>query len=315
MAAITFSDVLTDQRVSEILNAEWLRLAKDPNALPNHQAIRYVRDFAGAGTLTLKIPAVGFMGYDLPDAVAEGAAVTDSTITDSQVTLTVARYSKKYSPTDVVKFTDSLGIFNAASFAQDAMRSHLLKLTDLIANVTDGFNATAGTTTQNLSIATVAGAIATLEANAHQSIPVGAALAVLHPDQWGDFRTDLISNAGGALQYHVPPEKLRIMGPGYAGEFLGIDWVVSDYVPTANAGADRAGAIFLPGSVLWGDMSQYADAADSVVIGNKILFERTRNADAAVTSFVSHSYLGVTLGIDSSALNHRLGITIISDAN
>jgi hypothetical protein len=315
VAAITFSDVLTDQRVSEILNAEWLRLAKDPNALPNHPAIRYAKDFAGAGTLTLKIPAVGFMGYDLPDQIAEGADVPDSTITDSQVTLTVARYSKAYSPTDVVKYTDSLGIFNAASFAQDAMQSHVLKLTDLIANVVDGFNATAGTTTQNLSIATVAGAIATLEANAHQSIPVGMALGLLHPDQWGDFRTDLISNAGGALQYHVPAEKLRVMGLGYAGEFLGIDWIVSDYVPTANAGADRAGAIWLPGAVLWGDMSQYADSADSVVLGNKILFERDRNARGATTSFISHSYLGATLGIDSSALSHRLGITLISDLN
>ena len=315
MAQITFADVLTDQRVAEILNAEYFRLAKDRNALPQHPALIYAKDFYGTGTLSLKIPFLGLDGYDLPTQVAEGASVGDSTVTDTTVSLSIARYSKAYNPTDVTRFTDSLGVFNAAQFAQDAVLSHQLRLTDVIANLTDGFNASVGTTTVNLSIATVASAIATLEVASHAALPIGSVMGILHGDQAGDFRTDLISNAGGALQYNVPPERLRIMGNGYTGQFLGIDWFTSDYVPTANAGADRAGAIFIRGAVLWGDMSQVADSADSVVIGNKVLFERERNARGAATAYISHSYLGATLGVDSSALGHRYGVTIVSDAN
>lgn len=311
---ITYADVLTDQRVTEILNGEYLRLAADRENFLNHPALVYAGDFAGLGTLTRKIPYLGVDGYDLPEALAEGAQVTDSEILDRQVTITVGRFSRAHSATDVTRFTDSLGVFNAARFAQDAMVSHPLRLVDLIANLVDGFSANVTTSGVNLTAATYVSAFTLLEIGSLKPIGAGEAMCILHPTQLADLRDNLLSSAGGALQYNVPADRLTIKGVGYSGSFLGVDLFSSSRIPSANAGADRAGGMFLRGAVLWSDMSQTADSADSVVIGNKILFERERNARGATSSYISHSYLGATLGYDSaSAPQHQLGVSIITD--
>lgn len=314
MAAITFADVLTDQRVAEELNGEYFRIAANRDALPSHPALRYAGDFYGLGTLSRKVPYLGVDGHDLPAAYAEGVSVVDSVIADTTISLSVSRYSRAHAATDIVRYTDTLGVFNAGAFAQRAVTDHVLRLTDLIANLVDGFSNSITTTGVDLSIATVAAALILLETGAKQAISEGQAMAVLHTQQMGDFRTALITAAGGALQYAVPEERLKLMGTGYQGRFLGIDWFANGMVPTANASADRAGGIFLNGAILWSDMSQVADGADSAVIGNKILFERERTARSATSAYISHSYLGASLGLDSSVLGHQLGVSVISDA-
>lgn len=312
MADTFYANVTTDQRVAEILNGEYLRLAADRNALPNHPALAYGGDFQGLGTMTKKVALVGIDGYDLPTSVAEGAAIVPQLIADQQFTMTIARYGKAYSATDQVRFTDPLGVFNAPRLAQDALQSQALTLTNLIAGLVGGFGQTATTSGTNLSVATVLLAVATLELASQASFSAGQVMGVLHTQQMADFRESWTLSTSGGIQWLVTEADLAIKGTGFRGRMFDIDWFASSYVPTANAGADRAGGIFMNGGVFWSDMSVQADSADEVVIGNKVLFGRVRNNLNAISAYSSQFYLGATRGYDTAP--HQLGCAIITDA-
>lgn len=309
---IAFADVLTDQRVAEILSAEYMRLAADRAALPQHPALVYGGDFAGSGALTRKIALVGLDGYDLPAAYAEGASIVPQALADQQFTMTVARYGKAYEPTDAVRFTDPLGVFNPARLAEDAVQSFLMRLTNLIANLVGGFGRAAATTSgTNLSVATFLTAIADLEIGSLMSIPEGAAMSVLHTQQAADLRDSFATATAGAVQWLVKEEDLRIKGLGYRGRVFGVDLFASSHVPSTNVGADRAGGIFLQGGIAWADMSVEPSDANAIAIANKILFERSRTAAAGTTAYVSQGYLGATRGYDTAP--HQMGAAIITD--
>lgn len=312
MATTAYADVLTDQRVAEILNGAYMRLAADRNALPNHPALAYGGDFAGLGTMGRKVALVGIDGYDLATAVAEGASIVPQAVSDQQFSLTISRYGKAYEATDQVRFTDSLGVFNAAAFAADANTTRQLKLTDLIARLVGGFSRSVSNTGVDLSVANILTAITELEIGSQASIVPGQAMGVLHTQQMADFRSAWATSTSGGIQWLVDPADLAVRGTGYRGNYFGVDWYASAYVPTANAGADRAGGIFLNGGIFWSDMSVQADSADEIVIGQKILFGRVRQNLSGVTAYSSQFYLGATRGYDTAP--HQMGVSIVSDA-
>lgn len=301
---------LADQRLAEILSVNYIQMIADRNALPQHQALHYVGDLAGKGSTSIKVPHIGLWGYDLPSAVGEGSAVVNTALSDSSTVVSVAKYSKAYEQGDIAKFTDSLGILNAQTFAADAMASSQLKLTSLIAALMGGFSQVAGATGVDFSLANWLAALALLEVGTQGSFAPGMAMAVLHPQQLGDLRTAIGTASGGAIQWlPASQDQLVLRGNGYRGQYMGVDLFSSSYVPTANSGADRAGGVFVKGAVLWGDMSISADNdPNQLNIGGKVLFERDRNALSALTAYVSHSYMGVAEGLD---LN---GVSIITDA-
>lgn len=309
---ISFSDVLADQRLSEILSGEYLRLAADRSALQQHPALVYGGDFAGLGAMTRKIPLVGLDGYDLPSAIAEGASIVPAALADQSFTLSISRYGKAYAPTDAVRFTDPLGVFDPARLAEDAVQSFLMRLTNLIAVLSGGFSRAAATTSgTNLSIATFLVGIADLEVGSLMAIPEGAAMGVLHTQQAADLRDSMATATSGAIQWNVTPEDLRIKGSGYRGRVFGVDVFASSHVPSANAGADRAGGIFLRGGIAWADMSVVPADTNEIAIGGKILFSRVRDALAGTTSYASQGYLGATRGYDTAP--HQMGAAIITD--
>lgn len=300
---------IADLRTVEALSNNFLSLATDRNALPLHPALVYDGDYAKRGTKARKVPHIGWGGYDRPQVVADGALVPRTTLTTGSTTVAVARRSKSYAASDLARFTDPEGgILNAASFANEAAAAHMLALTDLIASLMGGFSNTAGSTGTDLSLANVLAALTLLEVGSKSAIPAGATMGVLHTVQAGDLRTAIATASAGALQWQAPAEQLVIKGNGYRGTYLGVDWFASDYVRTANSGADRAGAIFVRGAVVWADMSQQAEGADQFSIAGKVLFERDREGRSATTDYVSHSYFGASEGLD----NH--GVSIITDA-
>lgn len=300
---------LTDQRTTEVLSGLYLMMIADRASLPQHPALIYIGDMYGTGSTTKKIPHIGLMAYDLPGAIGEGALLGNTAFTDSSSTVAVVGYGKSYERGDVAKFTDSLGVINAETFARDAAASSAMRLTNLIANVTDDFTTVVGTSGVDLTLAQYVSAINLLEVNSQGAIAEGDALAVLHTVQLGDLRTAM-TTAGGAVQWYPPSQALLgIRGAGYRGRYMGVDLFASAQVPTANAGADRAGGMFLRGAVLWGDMSVDADNdSNSLVIGGKVLFERSRTAKGRLTAYVSSSYFGVSKAID------LLGVSVTTDA-
>lgn len=289
---------------SSVTSMEYLTLAADRNALSNHPALFYGGDLMGKASASVEVPFLGLGGYDLPTAVAENAEVANTSFSNSSVTLTLGKYSKAYEVSDLAKWVDQLGVFNEAQLAADAFTSHQMRLMNLIANVTDDFTSTVSTTGVDLSLASFLAAINALEI-ANVAPPY---LSILHMVQVGDLRSAIATSSGGATQWDDNARaQINQVGGGVRLSLFGVDIFGSNQVPTANAGADRAGAMFGKGAVVWCDSSVSAEAADQMAIGGKILFERDRNAKGALTAYVSHSYLAVSKGLE-------YGVSIITDA-
>ncbi|MCB9681830.1 MAG: hypothetical protein H6733_10185 [Alphaproteobacteria bacterium] len=303
--AFALSDI-ADLRVSAVASAEYLRLLADRSALPNHPALLYAGNAAGSGSASIQIGHLGIDGYDLLASTGDGSAVSATTPTDGKTTVTVARYSKAYSPTDLARLTDHQGLISPERFAVDAYQSGASTLVNLVAALGSGFSGTVGVSGSDLDAATFLAAKASLEiANVE-----GPYLAILHPRQFADLRADIVTSAGGSIPFDpASPAMLRVMGQGYVGSWAGVDIFVTSRVPTANAGADRAGCMIGRGAVCWADASVVVDdPASQVVLGNKVLFERDRQALSGLTHWVSHYYVGVAEGIDAA------GIGIVTDA-
>jgi hypothetical protein len=297
---------IADLRVGEVLSGLVLQLLADRNALPNHPALVYAGDAAGQATNVLRVPHLGLGGYNLLAATADGDEVANTALTDGVTDITVARYSKAYEASDLSFLTDPGNILGMQRFAEDAVITTANTLTDLICNVTDGFTATVGSSGVDFSLSNFMAAYATLDAANVQ----GPYLCVLHAQQFNDLMTDVALNVGGTVQWNPAAMAIgNLRGTGYKGNLHGVDIVVSNRVPTANAGADRAGAMFGRGALVWGDASVVAfDPVNQMLLGNKILFERSRNARKGLTAMVTHAYLGVSKAIDAA------GVSIITDA-
>ena len=313
MATTPFATVLADQRAQELLSQQYLLLAADRNALPNHQALVYGGDFfrsgAGMSTAPRKIPILGFMGYDLPDAVAEGASIVPSVIEDRQVTVHVSRRGKAYQPTDEVRFTDGLGVFNSAAFAMDAALSRDLALTSILAGLVGGFTLNQTTTGVNLTATTFLAALGDLEVGSQGQASEANTMTVLHSRQVADLRDSLALSTAGAIQWAADSQP-RLKQTGYSGKVFGIDVFSSNYV--VNNGTDCLGGMFTTGGIVWCDMGVEADMADQAVIGSKVLFERDRTALAGLTAYVSACWLGASRGYDTAP--NQLGVSIVTDA-
>lgn len=303
---ILFSGI-GDLTLAESLSAQYILLLADRNALPNHAALVYAGDIqAGGASNVIKVPLVGLMGHDVATSTTtDGAAVANTALTDGSATVTVARYSKSYEASDLARMTQG-GIIDPVLFAQDAMMSGALSLTSLIANLVDNFATVVGTTTVDATAGNFLDAISQLEINLVQ----GPYMAVLHPVQWGDIRKDLALSVGGAIQFApATAEFITTRGIGFQGSLAGVDVFTSSFVPTANAGADRAGGMFGRGAIVWADGTiPLQGLPTQVVIGSKVLFEMDRTAKSGLTAYVSHVYLGASEGIDLA------GVSIITDA-
>lgn len=301
---------LADQRTTETLSGDYLMLVADRAALPNHTAIIYVGDMYGTGSTSKKLSHLGLMAYDLPGAIGEGALIGNTAFTDGSTLIAVAGYSKGYERGDVAKFTDSLGILNAETFAQDATGSAAMRLTNLVANVADDFTNVVGASGVDLTLANFVAAVNLLEINSQASFAEGEVLSILHPVQIGDLRSAVTTASGGAVQWYPPSQALLpIRGAGDRGRFMGVDLFSSSQVPTANAGADRAGSMFARGAVIWADMSVDGENdSNTIVIGGKVLFERARTAKARLTAYVMSCYLGASKALD------LLGVGLTTDA-
>lgn len=301
---------LADQRTAEIIDGDFLMLIADRAALPQHPALINVGDMFGMGSTSKRVPHLGLMAYDLPGAIGEGAAIANTAFTDASTLIAVAGYSKGYERGDVAKFTDSLGILNGETFARDATASAAMRLTNLVANVTDDFTNVVGSSGVDLSLANFVSGINLLEINSQATFAEGEVMGLLHPVQLGDLRSAVTTASGGAVQWYPPSQaQLAIRGAGDRGRFMGVDLFSSAQVPTANAGADRAGALFTRGAVIWCDMSVDGENdPNTLVIGGKILFERARTAKSRLTAYVMSCYFGVAKAIDA------LGVGITTDA-
>lgn len=194
-------------------------------------------DLSGQESKAVKIPKADKF---TAAAVAEGVELANTALTTTSVTLTASEIGIMATITDVLELSD-IPAAHAARLRQLG-RAMGDKIDVDICALLGGFSSAAGATTVNLSLANLLDAIYTLEVA--DAAGLGSLVAVLHPRQTADLRTELEADAA-SIYTNVGPGSLSKAMAGYFGTWFGIDIFQSTNVPTANAAADRAGAVFV----------------------------------------------------------------------
>jgi hypothetical protein len=299
---------LGDQRLTETLSLAFLLSLADRNFLGNHPALWKAPRLNGTGSLAIKVPHVGLFGYDAMVAPTnEDDSQANVALTDASTVITIARQSFAREVSGTAQITD-LGILGPQAFAADLLGAYSARLTNLIAAMPAGFATSVGTSGANMTVADfLAAKAALLAANADDGSPL---LTMLHGVQFSDLISELTTTSGGAVQFlQATADLVQTRGGGFKGTFLGCDVFSSNRIPTANAGADRAGGMWTRGAILWSDAVPYIDdPTQQMLLGDAVLMERDRTARSDKTAWVGHAYLGVAEGIDTR------GVKIVTDA-
>jgi len=299
---------LGDQRLTEILSTQILLSLADRNWIGNHPALWRAPRLNGTGSLTIKVPIVGLNGYDAMVAPTnEDDSQANVALTDSSKQITIARQSFAREISGSAQITDT-GTLTPAAFAADLLGAYNARFTNLLAAMPSGFATSVGSTGVNMAVSDfLAAKAALLAANADDGAPL---LTLLHGVQFSDLIAELTTTSGGAAQFaQATQQMIQARGGGYQGSFLGCDIFVSNRVPTANAGADRAGGMWTRGAILWADAAPYVDdPTQQMALGDAILMERDRTARSDRTAWIGHAYLGFVEGIDLR------GVKIVTDA-
>lgn len=298
-----------DLIISAALSPKYLLLLADRNALPSHPAIvaGYAGSLAGRGSNVLKVSHAGLMGYDLLVSTTDGASTANTALTDGSTSITVAPFVKVYERSDLMAGIRG-DLLAQDSFAMDALVSASATKLSVIANLVDNFSTVVGSSGVNATFANFLECIASLEIAKVQ----GPYIAVLHPRQWADIRADVATASGGAIQFNAGSQQVidRMKGLGSQGMLAGVDVWTTSHVPTANAGADRAGGMFGAGAILHADLTVSTEGnSDAISLdGGRIIFERDRTARSQLSAWVTTMYFGAAEGIDAA------GVSLITDA-
>lgn len=248
----------------------------------------------GKGTLAVKIPQVSW--DDVMDAPGEATAVLPTALGDGTVTVTAARQSLRYDPTD--EFIISNSNTGPADIANGLAEAYIRRTTDLIGQIIDGFTATAGTTNVALTVDDVYSAMFTLEDVNND----GAYNCVLTRKQFADFRQSL-RGEGGPMQW--ADESREILAAkklqGYQGAWNGIDFWTTNLLQ--SDGTDDWGGMYTVGAVAILEVAvgrvqpliptnQFLQVSPP---GNMMWIELSRTSESAITKFVGHGFFGATL--------------------
>jgi hypothetical protein len=290
---------IADIVAGEVLAPEFLMLlAERDGSVLNHPAFFHATGLPGSNVV--RVPVLGH-GYDLLSAATPGSDTANTAFSDDKIDVTIATYTLRYTNDQLAKWMAD-GKLDASLFAMGAVVSIAQTLISLAANVTDGFSNVAGSSGVNASWADVLVAKALLNVGNAD----GPMLGLVHGVQWGDLESDAASL--GVLPAETNAGIINAELGAYKGKFFGVDWFKSNRVPTADAGANRAGAIWTPGGLVWADVAFDDEGDPNIVNLGRGQFERVRLGLASATAYMIRAGMGVSLGIDAA------GVTLKTDA-
>lgn len=226
-------------------------------------------------------------------SLVEGTDMTNTAFTTTKASVTATESGLMLTITDRLSLSD---ITDDSYYAMEAAKALANKITTDICALSTGFSGTCGATTVNLTEANILTGTTTLMAS---SVP-GPYDGILHPQQWydlvGDIGTTITPAAHTQESARATSNEFGAQPDGGIGKLYGVNWTVSAAVPTATAGADRAGMIVSPqfgiGMVeKWGSRT-----------------EMERDASLRGTEVV------VTANYGLGELKDEAGITVLSDA-
>lgn len=237
--------------------------------------------------------------------------ISNSAYTTSKFSLTWAGYGRKLQATDLLMING--GPVQMQQLVNKLDQTIGLTMTDLLCALFTGLSnsvtAPGGSGTA-FTLDTAYDAMFQL----NTSLVPGNYAAVVYPKQWNQFVASLRTEPGSATFEAATPELLALKGPGFKGTWRGVEWYQSDSVPTANAGADSAGAMFGFGCFGYTIrdwrrlMNNMMISPDDILADLGAAFiERVRDADNNMTSAFLKFYPAVVEQEDAR------GVQMISD--
>lgn len=222
-------------------------LLADRTSLRGHPALVNLAAFGagrlGLGSTTAQYTLWGLDGYDIMGTVSEGSAMSETAITNALKTITWARKGLRRDLSDDVRSVDATGVLNPMRLAMDGFGAAMETLTALIAALMSGFSVQKGSTGVAFSHDLVLlGKAALIEAG----VP-GPYMGLFHNNHFADWMIDL-EGRGGLTQWRPAAAEMQILkGPGYQGNYDGIDIFTTSRVPAS--GSDYVSGLFGRGAV------------------------------------------------------------------
>ncbi len=266
----------------------------DRSSLRGHPALvnlGAIRPGSGMGSSGKKFTVYGLEGYDLLVSTAEGATIASETaLTSAAGNITTGRYSGYRNISDEMRSRDFTGALKPFGLAMDGFVSALMTLTQLLADLMDGFSNSVGTTTVDFDHDVfMAGKGQLIRAG----VP-GPYLCILHWNHYDKWSQDLEGRGGSTQWRPATVEQQRLKGPGYQGNYDGVDVFSTSYAKSINAAADYASGMFGRGAIGYAEEEVEPPESAQVILksGPIVVAENREELDAA-TDYVTHYRCGV----------------------
>jgi hypothetical protein len=292
-------------RLAYMIQNEVNTLLADPTNIAMYPGILNIGSIDGMGSDTLTARYVN-LGYgDVFASTGDGSAVSASSITPSNVDVTVARYALRYDLTSLAQMSGYGQDLNPFSLSQMMFQSATATMSQLVATEFQNITNTVGTSGADLSVDNILDAIFELEDDANSEFT-----CILHSVQFADFRQSLRSETNNALGFASETyEAMKAKAPGYAGSWGGVNFFKSNRVTevTGNKVGAMLGANAIGYALGTPQNSQLADGR-IVEAGTPAIIEWTRNAASDKTEIVGNMYFGVKV------LEQARAVGIVTDA-
>jgi len=275
-----------------------LRLAEVPTALLHLNLADRVDlsalcvdlgDAAGSGSSVGHVPTLTLTD-NLSATAAEDTDIAATSISSGQVQLTVVRYSLVRKFSDLFAGTSGPGQAGPELIAADAANAISRTRSGLVAGLFGSASNDVGDSGVDLSVSNVYSAMYQLMNDGNS--PRFA--CVLAPVQLTDFMEDMRGEAGPQQWIPASQAMLAAKGPGFSGEWNGIEFYTSPEVDTANAGADRQGCMFAQGAIGYREMSLNGipgiAGISGIPAGLRAAIEFDRTGTAATSAYTVHYY-------------------------
>jgi hypothetical protein len=293
-------------RLSKMIEAEVRALLTDNASIRQSGALLFAGDVSGSGSSTVSVRYAGLDGYQSMANVADGVAVTASTIEASSADISVARQTLRYDLTDLANMTslgNDLSPFRLAESMVGAFESRFM---DIVCATFASFATSAGTSGVDMSIDDFLDAMFALEI---ANNPAGI-YAVLHPRQIADLQASIRNEAANAIAFNpATMDMLNVLGQGYVGDFMGVQ--IHKSSKCVLNGANREGAMFSSGAIgyVLGSPDPLAGSTGEIrPAGTPIVVEFQRDASKGLTEIIGTGYCGAAI------LEDARGVLISTDA-
>lgn len=271
--------------------------------------------WVAAGSATLEALVDAAPGPAAADSSEIASGASNSAYTTAGKQITVAGYTRQYQISDLFGVTAGPGQVDAARVAAKLERALTLTMTDLITALYSGFANSVGTSGVNLSTSDCYAAMYQLINSNVPFGPTSPVFMVLHPQQFVDFMSSLRGETGSDSLQADTASQLRFSGPGFKGTWKGVQVFTSDSVATANAGADRAGAMYGLGAIAYtlGNVQPlvglHIPREDVLMSAPEMIIERRRASGSdPLSTLIAHFFPGVV------ELEDLRGVGIVTDA-